>query len=95
MRAQTRGCGGGKLGVVGYVALQLAIGAWAEKLMPGTLFVLVAGALALAIVPTGDSVLLASAAQVSHNIVMRPRPAASERVKVLSARVTVVTLAAI
>jgi Na+(H+)/acetate symporter ActP len=94
MRAQTRGCGGGKLGVVGYVALQLAIGAWAEK-MPGTLFVLVAGALALAIVPTGDSVLLASAAQVSHNIVMRPRPAASERVKVLSARVTVVTLAAI
>jgi Na+(H+)/acetate symporter ActP len=40
-------------------------------------------------------VLLASATQVSHNIVMRLRPAASERVEVLSARVTVVALTAI
>ena len=67
----------------------------AEKLMPGLLFVLFAGALVSAILSTVDSVLLASAAQVSHNIVMRLRPEASERVKLLSARLTVVAMAAV
>lgn len=67
----------------------------AEKLMPGFLFVLFAGALVSAILSTVDSVLLASAAQVSHNIVMRLRPAASERVKLLSARLAVIAMAAV
>lgn len=67
----------------------------AEKLMSGLLFVLFAGALVSAILSTVDSLLLASAAQVSHNIVMRLRPEASERVKLLSARLAVVAMAAV
>jgi Na+/proline symporter len=45
-----------------------------------------AGALISAILSTVDSALLASASLVSHNIVLRLRPSASERVKVGLAR---------
>jgi Na+/proline symporter len=67
----------------------------ARKLLPGFAFVLFAGALISAILSTVDSVLLASAAQLSRNILLRRFPAASEATKVRTARVSVVALAVV
>ena len=65
----------------------------AQALLPGVLFVLFAGAMVSAILSTVDSVLLATAGQISHNIVLRLVPGASEAFKVRSARASVVLLA--
>ncbi len=67
----------------------------AARLLPGIAFVLFAGALISAILSTVDSVLLASAAQISHNVLLRLAPATSEAAKVRSARLSVVALAAL
>jgi SSS family solute:Na+ symporter len=58
----------------------------AQRYLPAALYVMFAGALISAILSTVDSALLASASLVSHNIVLRLRPSASERVKVGLAR---------
>jgi Na+/proline symporter len=52
--------------------------------------VMLLGALVSAILSTVDSNLLSASALLSHNVVLRWWPAASERRKVLTARVTVV-----
>lgn len=65
----------------------------AERLLPGLLFVLFAGALISAILSTVDSVLLAAASMISHNVVMRMLTSPSERLKLRSVRLTVVALA--
>ncbi len=65
----------------------------ARMLLPGLAFILFAGALISAILSTVDSVLLASAAQLSHNILLRLVPTVSEAVKVRYARACVVGLA--
>jgi len=67
----------------------------ARLLLPGVAYVLFAGALISAILSTVDSVLLASAGQVSHNILLRLRPEASEAAKVRSARLAVLALACV
>lgn len=67
----------------------------AERLLPGLLFVLFAGALISAILSTVDSVLLAAASLVSHNIIMRLVASPSERTKLISVRVCVVLLAGV
>lgn len=65
----------------------------ARLLLPGLAFVLFAGALISAILSTVNSVLLASAAQLSHNVLLRLAPVASEARKVRTARACVVALA--
>lgn len=65
----------------------------AQKLMPGALFILFVGAMMSAILSTVDSALLASAAQISHNILLRIVPEASEAAKVRYARASVIALA--
>ncbi len=65
----------------------------AQKLMPGALFILFVGAMMSALLSTVDSVLLASAAQISHNILLRIVPEASEAAKVRYARASVMALA--
>lgn len=67
----------------------------AGKLLPGLLFVLFAGALISAILSTVDSVLLAAASLISHNILMRLVAAPSERTRLVSVRATVVVLAGV
>lgn len=79
-------------GLTGETAEQL-VPEIAGKLLPGFLFVLFAGALISAILSTVDSVLLASAAQLSHNILLRLRPQSSEAIRILYARGCVVGLA--
>jgi Na+/proline symporter len=54
-------------------------------------YVLFAGALISAILSTVDSCLLAAASLVSHNLIVPLRPAISERGKVATARIGVVT----
>lgn len=81
-------------GLSGETAEQL-VPELAAKLLPGIWFVLFAGALISAILSTVDSVLLASAAHLSHNILLRLAPATSEAAKVRYARLSVVALAAI
>jgi SSS family transporter len=58
----------------------------AQRYLPAVLYVMFAGALISAILSTVDSALLASASLVSHNIVLRLWPGASERAKVGLAR---------
>lgn len=58
----------------------------AQKYLPAILYVMFAGALISAILSTVDSALLASASLLSHNIVLRLWPGASERAKVGVAR---------
>lgn len=65
----------------------------AQRLMPGLLFVLFAGALISAILSTVDSVLLASASQISHNLLLRIVPEASEAARIRYARGSVILLA--
>lgn len=65
----------------------------AARMLPVFAFILFAGALISAILSTVDSVLLASAAHVSHNLIVRMVPQATEAQKVRFARGSVVVLA--
>ncbi|MEW5964033.1 MAG: sodium:solute symporter family protein [Pseudomonadota bacterium] len=76
-------------------AVEQVVPELAGKLLPGLLFVLFAGALISAILSTVDSVLLAAASLISHNIAMRLVEAPTERTKLVSVRVTVVALAGV
>jgi Na+/proline symporter len=67
----------------------------AEAHLPGLLYVMFAGAVISAILSTIDSVLLASAAQVSHNIIEKLMPSLEDRGRLLSTRVTLIALAVV
>ncbi|HXF53447.1 MAG TPA: sodium:solute symporter family protein [Hyphomicrobiaceae bacterium] len=64
----------------------------AEKLLPTLLYIAFAGAVISAILSTIDSVLLASSAQVAHNIWTAVVPAQSDRGQLLTTRLTLVAL---
>jgi Na+/proline symporter len=66
-----------------------------QRLLPTGLYIMFAGAVVSAILSTVDSTLLASASLVSHNVLGRIRPNASERVKVRTARGCVAAFGAI
>ncbi len=65
----------------------------AEKYLPNLLYVMFAGAVISAILSTVDSVLLASAAQVSNNLVTPALRSPTDSQKLLITRLTVVGLA--
>jgi SSS family solute:Na+ symporter len=65
----------------------------AEAHLPGLLYVMFAGAVISAILSTIDSVLLASAAQVSHNIIEKLVPGLEDRGRLLLTRLTLVAVA--
>jgi Na+/proline symporter len=67
----------------------------AEAHLPGLLYMMFAGAIISAILSTIDSVLLASAAQVSRNVIEKLMPSLQERGRLLSTRLTLVALAII
>ncbi|MGK2962640.1 MAG: sodium:solute symporter family protein [Gemmatimonadaceae bacterium] len=58
----------------------------AQRLLPGALYVILAGALISAILSTVDTTLLVCSSLVSHNIIIPARPDMSERSKVRFAR---------
>ena len=61
----------------------------AERHLPPVLYVLFIGALISAVLTTVDSALLAAGSMLSHNLLLRLRPDASERTKVAVARASV------
>lgn len=63
----------------------------AQRLLPGTLYVIVAGALISAILSTVDTTLLVCSSLVSHNVIVAANPGMSERAKVRVARAGVAT----
>lgn len=65
----------------------------AEKYLHGVLYVMFAGAIVSAILSTVDTILLASAAQVAHNILGPLAPVQTEQSRLLVIRLTVVGLA--
>jgi Na+/proline symporter len=67
----------------------------ARRHLPPVLYVLFVGALISAILTTVDSALLAAGTLLSHNVVLRLMPAASERTKVRIARASVAVLGVI
>ncbi len=67
----------------------------AQRHLPPMLYVLFVGALISAILTTVDSALLAAGTLLSHNLLLRLRPTASERTKVAIARGSVATLGVI
>lgn len=58
----------------------------AQRLLPGALYIVVAGALISAILSTVDTTLLVCSSLVSHNIVVAAKPSMSEKAKVRLAR---------
>jgi SSS family transporter len=64
----------------------------AKAHLPPILYVLFVGALISAILSTVDSALLAAGTLLSHNLLLRVRPAAAERTKVTVARASVAAL---
>jgi Na+/proline symporter len=64
----------------------------AKAHLPPILYIVFVGALISAILSTVDSALLAAGTLMSHNLLLRMRPDASERTKVLVARSSVATL---
>ncbi|MCC6696836.1 MAG: sodium:solute symporter family protein [Candidatus Hydrogenedentes bacterium] len=64
----------------------------AMELLPTFLYILFAGALISAILSTVDSALLAASALISHNLIVPFFKGANDRMKVRTARVTVVIL---
>jgi Na+/proline symporter len=58
----------------------------AQRLLPGALYVILAGALISAILSTVDTTLLVCSSLVSHNLIVPARPGMSERSKVRIAR---------
>jgi Na+/proline symporter len=69
-----------------------ALSALASFYLPGWLYVLFAGALISAILSVVHAALHASAAQVSHNVVVPLRPGLGERAKLFAVRATVAAL---
>ncbi|MBL8566100.1 MAG: sodium:solute symporter family protein [Hyphomicrobiaceae bacterium] len=65
----------------------------AQKLMPGLLYVIFAGAIISAILSTVDSTLVAAASLVSHNVVVRYLPNPTERARLVSVRISVAVMA--
>lgn len=78
---------------LGEESLERVVPQLAEKLMPGALYVVFAGAVISAILSTVDSTLVAAASMMSHNIVAPLFKAPSERARLLSVRLTVVAFA--
>jgi SSS family transporter len=64
----------------------------AKNHLPPVLYVLFIGALIAAILSTVDSCLLAAGTMLSHNLLLRMRPAGTERAKVIVARASVASL---
>jgi SSS family solute:Na+ symporter len=64
----------------------------AKAHLPPLLYILFVGALIAAILSTVDSALLAAGTLMSHNLLMRLRPDASERTRVAIARASVASL---
>ncbi len=64
----------------------------AKAHLPPVFYVLFVGALIAAVLSTVDSCLLAAGTMLSHNLLLRLRPDASERTKVAIARASVVSL---
>lgn len=64
----------------------------AKAHLPVLLYVLFVGALISAILSTVDSALLAAGTLMSHNLLLRLRPEAGERTKVMMARASVASL---
>ncbi len=64
----------------------------AERLMPGLLYIVFAGAIISAILSTVDSTLIAAASLLSHNVVMELAANPSERTRLLSVRIAVIIL---
>lgn len=80
-------------GLVGNVSdAEQIVPIMAEKLLPTFFYILFIGAVISAILSTVDSVLLASAAQVAHNIVTPAIPNQSANSQLLTTRTTVVAL---
>jgi Na+/proline symporter len=67
----------------------------AETYLSGFFYVLFAGAIISAILSTVDTVLLASAGQVSHNILDRVRPFADDAARLARTRIVLVALAVV
>lgn len=67
----------------------------AERHLPPVFYVLFIGALISAVLTTVDSALLAAGSMLSHNLLLRLRPGASERTKVAVARASVAMLGVI
>ncbi len=65
----------------------------AEHLMPDLLYIIFAGAIISAILSTVDSTLIAAASLLSHNVVMELVQNPSERIRLISVRISVVVLA--
>jgi SSS family transporter len=67
----------------------------AQQYLPTALFVLFAGGLVSAILSTVDSALLMAGGLVSHNVIVRMKPALTERAKVRAARASVAVFGAL
>jgi Na+/proline symporter len=67
----------------------------AQRHLPPVLYVVFIGALISAVLTTVDSALLAAGSMLSHNLLLRLRPGASERTKVAVARASVAMLGVI
>lgn len=67
----------------------------AEKYLPNLLYVMFAGAVISAILSTVDTILLASAAQVAHNVIAPLFPGQTEAAKLRAVRICVVAIALI
>lgn len=64
----------------------------AERLMPGVLYIVFAGAIISAILSTVDSTLIAAASLLSHNVLMELAGNPGERTRLLAVRASVVVL---
>jgi len=67
----------------------------AQKLMPGALYIVFAGAIISAILSTVDSTLVAAASMLSHNGLLPMLRVKADRMRLLLVRVTVVALGAL
>lgn len=72
--------------------LEQVVPLMAEKLMPGVLYIVFAGAIISAILSTVDSTLIAAASLLSHNLVTELMGNPSERVRLLTVRACVIVL---
>ncbi|MCB1506100.1 MAG: sodium:solute symporter family protein [Hyphomicrobiaceae bacterium] len=67
----------------------------AEKLLPGMLYIMFAGAIISAILSTVDSTLIAAASLLSHNVIAILLGHPSERTRLISVRASVIVLTVI
>ncbi|MCB1515639.1 MAG: sodium:solute symporter family protein [Hyphomicrobiaceae bacterium] len=77
---------------VGADDLERVVPLMAERLMPGILYIVFAGAIISAILSTVDSTLIAAASLLSHNVVMELMGNPGERTRLLSVRVSVIAM---